>query len=96
MSGPGFRGPGLPTGDCSSFPLTEPGVLPVGIGATRLNEVVRGRRGITADTALRLARYLGSDPQFWMNLQMQYELDLAASSKLGEIERRVQPREKTA
>jgi plasmid maintenance system antidote protein VapI len=53
-------------------------------------------RGITADTALRLARYLGSDPQFWMNLQMQYELDLAASSKLAEIERRVQPREKTA
>jgi len=44
-------------------------VLPVGIGATRLNEVVRGRRGITADTPLRLARYLGSDPQFWMNLQ---------------------------
>ena len=59
--------------------------LALGIGATRLNEVVRGRRGITADTALRLARY-----------QMQYELDLAASSKLAEIERRVQPREKTA
>ena len=70
--------------------------LALGIGATRLNEVVRGRRGITADTALRLARHLGSDPQFWMNLQMQYELDLAASSKLAEIERRVQPREKTA
>ena len=70
--------------------------LALGISATRLNEVVRGRRGITADTALRLARYLGSGPQFWMNLQMQYELDLTASSKLAEIERRVQPREKTA
>ena len=70
--------------------------LALGIGATRLNEVVRGRRGITADTALRLARYLGSEPQFWMNLQMQYELDLTASAKLAEIERRVQPREGTA
>ena len=70
--------------------------LALGINTTRLNEIVRGRRGITADTALRLARYLGSDPQFWMNLQMQYELDLTASSKLAEIERRVQPREKTA
>ena len=43
----------------------------------RINEVVRGKRGITADTALRLARYFNTDVQSWMNLQNQYELTLA-------------------
>jgi antitoxin HigA-1 len=38
----------------------------LGIGAARLNEIVRGRRGITADTALRLARYFGTSPEFWL------------------------------
>ena len=44
----------------------------------RVNEIVRGRRGTTAGTALRLARYFNTDAQSWMNLQSQYELALAA------------------
>lgn len=42
----------------------------------RINEIVLRKRGITADTALRLARYFGMSPQFWLGLQMDYELDL--------------------
>ena len=62
------------------------------IDAGRLNEIVRGRRGITADTALRLARYLGTSPEFWLNLQSHYELRVAEQTKLKEIERSITPR----
>ena len=48
------------------------------VAPARINEIVRGRRGITAGTALRLARYFNTDAQSWMNLQSQYELTLAA------------------
>ena len=44
------------------------------VPATRINDIVRGKRAITADTALRLGRYFGTTPQFWMNLQANYEL----------------------
>src|SRR5438270_7323554 len=64
----------------------------LGITAARLNEVVRGRRGITADTALRLARYLGNSPEFWMGLQAEYDLRVAKTEKLKAIERSVKPR----
>lgn len=50
----------------------------IGVAPARINEIVRGRRGITAGTALRLARYFNTDAQSWMNLQSQYELTLAA------------------
>jgi len=43
----------------------------------RINEIVHGKRAITADTALRLARYFGTSAQFWLNLQAHYDLDLA-------------------
>lgn len=46
----------------------------LGISTNRLNELVRGKRGITADTALRLARRFKTSPEFWMNLQSAYEL----------------------
>ena len=49
------------------------------VPVTRINDIVRGRRSITADTALRLARYFGTTPQFWMNLQSNYDLELAQS-----------------
>ena len=62
------------------------------VDAARLNEIVRGRRGITADTALRLARYLGTTPEFWLKLQVHYELRIARQTKLSDIERAVQPR----
>jgi addiction module HigA family antidote len=64
----------------------------LGITATRLNDVVRGRRGITADTALRLARYLGNSPEFWMGLQLEYDLRSIPRTKHKEIERAVKPR----
>ena len=66
------------------------------VDAARLNEIVRGRRGITADTALRLARYFGSTPEFWMNLQQRYELETARQAKQKEIERVVRPRVESA
>lgn len=50
----------------------------LGVTPARISEIVRGRRGITADTALRLAQYFGTDAQSWMNLQTRYELDIGA------------------
>lgn len=47
------------------------------MAAARLNEVVRGRCSVSTDTALRLARYFGTSPQFWINLQAHYDLDIA-------------------
>lgn len=49
----------------------------IGVPPRRINEIVHGKRAITADTALRLGRYFGIDPQFWLNLQAHYELKLA-------------------
>ena len=66
------------------------------IDTARLNEIVRGRRGITADTALRLARYLGTSPEFWLKLQVHYELRIARQAKQKEIERAVRPRTQAA
>lgn len=63
------------------------------VPATRMSEIVNGRRSITADTALRLARYFAMTPQFWMNLQAAYDLDLAARASAIRIERDVHPRE---
>jgi antitoxin HigA-1 len=56
--------------------------LDIGVPARRINEIVLGRRSITADTALRLARYFRTSPQFWLGLQMDYDLDLA-EDRLG-------------
>ena len=64
----------------------------LGVTATRLNEVVRGRRGITADTALRLARYLGTSAEFWLGLQLEYDLRSTRQSRQREIEKAVRPR----
>jgi addiction module HigA family antidote len=66
------------------------------VDAARLNEIVCGRRGITADTALRLSRYLGTSPEFWLNLQSQYELRVARQRNQKEIERSVKPRPQAA
>ena len=57
----------------------------------RINEIVLEKRGITADTALRLARYFGTTPQFWMNLQANYELELAEDARGREIADRIRP-----
>lgn len=59
---------------------------------SRVNDIVLGRRGITADTAYRLARYFGTSPEFWMNLQARYDLDAADRKIRRRIEREVRPR----
>jgi addiction module HigA family antidote len=64
------------------------------VDATRLNDIVRGRRGITADTALRLARHLGTSAEFWMGLQVEFDLRVARREKLRRIEREVAPQSK--
>jgi len=62
------------------------------VDAARLNEIVRGRRGITADTALRLARYLGTSAEFWLGLQLEYDLRIAQRKVRATIERQITPR----
>jgi antitoxin HigA-1 len=57
--------------------------LSIGVPARRINEIVLGRRNITEDTALRLAKFFGASAEFWLGLQAQYDLDVAAE-KLGE------------
>jgi antitoxin HigA-1 len=59
---------------------------------SRVNDVVLGRRAITTDTVLRLARYFGTSPEFWVNLQARYDLDIAGRSLRQRIEREVSPR----
>jgi addiction module HigA family antidote len=82
--------------------LREDFLIPLGLSAnrlamellvpvTRINDIVRGKRAITADTALRLGRYFGTTPQFWMNLQANYDLDLAADAQGPAITGRIQP-----
>jgi addiction module HigA family antidote len=64
----------------------------LGITAARLNDIVRGRRGITADTALRLARHLGTSAEFWLGLQLEYDLRIAEKKVRAAIDRQVKPR----
>jgi addiction module HigA family antidote len=61
------------------------------VPVNRISEIVNGKRGITADTALRLARYFGTSAQLWLNLQTRYDLEVAEAQKLHEIERDVRP-----
>ncbi|MGA3129472.1 MAG: HigA family addiction module antitoxin [Terracidiphilus sp.] len=62
------------------------------VPVTRISEIVRERRGITADTALRLARYFNMTPEFWMRLQMDYDLESAADIEQSEILKEIRPR----
>lgn len=57
-------------------------VIKLGITPARINEIIREKRGITVDTALRLAKYFGSSAQFWLNLQSTYELRLVETDDL--------------
>ncbi len=66
------------------------------VPATRMGEIVNGRRSITSDTALRLARFFGTTPEFWMNMQAGYELEMAKDKLSAVIERTVRPYEETA
>jgi addiction module HigA family antidote len=61
------------------------------VPARRINEIVHGKRAITADTAIRLARYFGTSPQLWMNLQGRYDLDVAEDRHADRIKKEVHP-----
>jgi len=65
--------------------------LDVHVPVTRITDILRGRRAITTDTALRLARYFGITPEFWLNLQRDYELEVAQDTTLAIVEREVRP-----
>jgi antitoxin HigA-1 len=62
------------------------------VPATRIGAIVKGERSVTADTALRLARFFGTSPEFWMNLQAMYDLTKARRESGGKIQRHVRPR----
>lgn len=61
----------------------------ISVDPRRINEIVHGKRAITADTAYRLGRYLGMSPQFWLNLQSHYDLEVLDMESGDEIEREV-------
>ncbi len=63
--------------------------LDIGVPARRINEIVLGKRSVTVDTALRLARYFGTSPQFWLGLQMDYDLDVAMDAMESRLKREV-------
>lgn len=63
--------------------------LDIRVPARRINEIVHGKRRITADTALRLSRYFGTSPQFWLGLQMDYDLDIASDELADRLDKEV-------
>jgi addiction module HigA family antidote len=63
------------------------------VPTNRITAILKGQRGVTADTALRLSRYIGTTPQFWLNLQKNFELRAAEIESGGNIAEQVRPRE---
>jgi addiction module HigA family antidote len=72
--------------------------LALRVPATRIGDILRAEkpRAVTADTAIRLARYFGTSPEFWLNLQSAYDLSLALAEHGRAIERDVRPRDERA
>ncbi|HYA35613.1 MAG TPA: HigA family addiction module antitoxin [Candidatus Binataceae bacterium] len=68
----------------------------VHVPANRITQIVEGRRGVTGETALRLARYFGTSAEFWLGIQKDYDLEVARDEFEAEVERQVHPREKAA
>jgi addiction module HigA family antidote len=65
--------------------------IDIGVPARRINEIVLGKRRVSADTALRLGRYFDMSPQFWLGLQMDYDLDVEKDKLGAKLEREVRP-----
>jgi antitoxin HigA-1 len=65
--------------------------LDLGVPSGRITDILNGRRAITADTAVRLARYFGNGAQFWLDLQSQYEIAIVEKERGSEISRRARP-----
>ena len=63
----------------------------IGVPPRRINEIVHGKRSISADTALRLSRYFGLSERFWMNLQARYSLEVAKDALQDRLDREVKP-----
>lgn len=63
--------------------------IDIGVPPRRINEIILGKRSITADTALRLGRYFQMSPQFWLGLQMDYDLDVTADALASRLKREV-------
>jgi len=66
--------------------------LGIGVSPRRINEIVLGKRRVTAETALRLGRYFDTTPQFWLGLQSDYDLDVASDELGGRLDREVHGR----
>ena len=66
--------------------------LDLGVPAPRINAVVNGKRSITADTALRLGRYFGMEPEFWLRLQLRFDIETEQDRLEGRLDREVRPR----
>ena len=66
--------------------------MAIKVSRPRLNDIIRVRHAVTTDTALRLGRYFGATPEFWINLQTRYDLDVAERTVRRKIEREVEPR----
>ena len=66
--------------------------IDIGVDARRINEIVLGVHSVTADTALRLARYFGVSPRFWLGLQAEYDLDVTSDTLGKRLDREVRPR----
>ena len=65
--------------------------IDIGVDARRINEIVLGKRSVTADSALRLSRFFGNSPQFWLGLQTQYDLDITEDRLGKRLDREVRP-----
>jgi antitoxin HigA-1 len=65
--------------------------LDIGVPSGRITDILNGRRGISADTAVRLGRYFGNSPQFWLDLQSQYDIGMVEKEKGAEIVKRIRP-----
>ncbi len=63
----------------------------IGVTPRRVNEIVHGRRGITADTALRLGRFFNMEAQFWLNLQTHYDMEVAMDALQDRLDKEVHP-----
>jgi addiction module HigA family antidote len=61
----------------------------ISVSPRRINEIVHGKRAITADTALRLGRFFGMSPQFWLNLQNRYDLEVTEDMLVGRLDKEV-------
>ncbi len=66
------------------------------VPANRITQIVEGRRSVTGETALRLARYFGTSAEFWLSIQKDYDLEIARDEFETEVKRQVRPRDKAA